>query len=488
MKKIRIVIRSAVFTLLCLLIGSGAYLLLKPDTSIFDGKNETANIIYQGFDNLEDNVLDYIAVGSSNVFMDISPAYIWNEYGYTGYNYAGPEQMMDISLYYIQQAFKTQSPKVVFLDCYNLGKEGTAGDAYTHLGLDYFPLSKEKYKLIDQMDFSDQVKDDFYNNFIIYHSRWKELKSGDFNLLRYNVREDYLGYSPSYLSTAAGLEPLSLHDKEFMISEAQYNLVGQIQQVCRDNGSSLVLIKTPNSYWSVEQNQGVHKLADELGLTFIDFNEEMVIDPETDFCDGGGHCNNDGTKKVSRFLGEYMQREFSMEGRNKKTQAVCAYFDERSGNLDQFEQNVLLSQEKKWETYWQMLNDEDYVVLVSALRDADTRDILNGKINIPWDDGEDTWVSYMLDAGIPLNQKCVKYGEEIGRFTQTIYGHLFFVETGATPYEKIESKIQVDYQNYGMDDSVNLVVYDKVMDQVVDTCYVTKNENGKYVVKHYGEE
>lgn len=488
MKKSRIIIRCLLFLVICLAVGIVTYRLLKPDTSILDGKNETSNIVYQGFENLENNVLDYIAVGSSNVFMDVSPAYIWNEYGYTGYNYASPEQMTDISLYYIRQAFKTQSPKVIFLDCYNLGKEGNAGEAYTHLGLDYFPLSKEKYKLVEQMDFSNQVKNDFYNNFILYHSRWKELKSGDFNLLRYNVKEDFLGYSPSYLSMASGIAPLSVHDEEFTISEKQRGLVRQILELCEEHGTRLVLIKTPNSYWSVEQNEKTKDLAAELGLTFIDFNAEKVIDPEKDFCDGGGHCNNDGAKKVSRFLGEYMQQEFSMEGRSQKSQAVCMYFDERAENLNQFEQNVLLTQEEEWEKYWERLQDEDYVVLVSALRNADTAGILNKKINIPWDDGDDTYISFMLDAGIPLNWNCVKYGEEPGKFTQNIYGHIFYVETGSTAAEKIASKIQVDYQNYGRDGEVNFVVYDKVMDQVVDTCYITENEEEKYVVKHYGEE
>lgn len=483
----KIIVRVLIFGMICLGIGNGIYRLLKPDTSIMDGRNETANVICQGFDNLDQNVLDYLMVGSSNVFMDVSPVHIWDKFGYTGYNYASPEQRMDVSLFYIQQALQTQSPKVIFLDCYYFGIDGNTTESYTHLGLDYFDLSKEKKELIDKMGFSDTVKNDYYNDFILYHSRWKELKSGDFNMLKYNVEEDFLGYSPSYFSLPASMKPLSMHNEQFSISETQYDMMKQIVQVCKEKGTELVLIKTPNNFWTVEQNEKVQEAAEKLGVKFIDFNTLKIVKSKKDFCDGGGHCNNDGAEKVSEWLGNYMSQNFSMEGRNGKSREVCDYFDTRKESLEQFEQNVLLSQERDWETYWSMINDEDYVVLVSALRNGATADILKNKINIPYDAGADMCVSFMLDAGIPINQNCKKYVEEAGIFTQNIYDHIFYVETDVSEANSIDSKVQIDYQNYGMGKDVNLVIFDKVTEQVIDTSYVEIEENGSFIVKHHGE-
>ena len=60
------------FLVLFLLYGR----LVKPDTGILDGKNENSNGNYQGFQALPADSLDYLVIGSSNVFMDIAPTYI----------------------------------------------------------------------------------------------------------------------------------------------------------------------------------------------------------------------------------------------------------------------------------------------------------------------------------------------------------------------------------------------------------------------------
>ncbi|WP_092330989.1 hypothetical protein [Butyrivibrio sp. YAB3001] len=46
-------------------------------------------------------------------------------------------------------------------------------------------------------------------------------------------------------------------------------------------------------------------------MDLFDYVDEMGIDTKTDFADKG-HLNNDGAKKVSDFLGEYLVNHYEL--------------------------------------------------------------------------------------------------------------------------------------------------------------------------------
>ena len=68
-----------------------------------------------GFYSLDNNTLDVVFIGSSNIHCNVNPNVIWHEYGITSYDYSCDQQELGTSYYYLQQVFETQSPKVVFL-------------------------------------------------------------------------------------------------------------------------------------------------------------------------------------------------------------------------------------------------------------------------------------------------------------------------------------------------------------------------------------
>ena len=53
---------------------------------------------------------DVLLFGSSLVYCDVAPAFLWEETGLSAYVLAGPEQTIPTSYYYVRQAFETQSP------------------------------------------------------------------------------------------------------------------------------------------------------------------------------------------------------------------------------------------------------------------------------------------------------------------------------------------------------------------------------------------
>ena len=70
----------------------------------------------EGFYAEEENSLDFVFVGSSQMFTTVVPAVLWEEYGMTSYDFGANEQPMYLSYYYIKEALKYQNPKAIVLE------------------------------------------------------------------------------------------------------------------------------------------------------------------------------------------------------------------------------------------------------------------------------------------------------------------------------------------------------------------------------------
>ena len=66
---------------------------------------------------------DVLALGSSHVYTQIIPMKIWEDNGIPVYDLRSSAQPIGVSYYYLEQALKTQTPSVVFLDLYMLDSQ-----------------------------------------------------------------------------------------------------------------------------------------------------------------------------------------------------------------------------------------------------------------------------------------------------------------------------------------------------------------------------
>ena len=60
----------------------------------WDGYDENFYQNYFGFRNLPKESIDILFLGSSNVFLNVSPPNLYDKYGFTSYNLATPMQML----------------------------------------------------------------------------------------------------------------------------------------------------------------------------------------------------------------------------------------------------------------------------------------------------------------------------------------------------------------------------------------------------------
>ena len=101
MKKWKIAVKATAFLGCVVLLVYGLTVLLKDKRVTFD--YDTTRKI-QGFYAEEKNSLDFVFVGSSQMFTSVVPAVLWEEYGITSYDFGANEQPMYLSYYYIKEA------------------------------------------------------------------------------------------------------------------------------------------------------------------------------------------------------------------------------------------------------------------------------------------------------------------------------------------------------------------------------------------------
>ena len=330
------VINTVCFLAIGFFILRGFDYLLTP-TYYEDKELSTAYVTHNDIYELEENTLDAAFVGSSHVYCTISPEDIFEESGITSYAYASSGQHFYQSYYFIEDIFRHQNPKVIFLDTYSIYDIDRENDEiHKHYAADWMQFSLTKLKLAYvgcQMDEEDSVINYMFPSFR-YHDRIYELVPGDYDhslvhkgstskglaLFTSSVPGEY-DYAPMFedfdMDSFAGILPGGTDDLQ--MSDGNIADLNAIKALCESHGAKLILIKTPTNGWSILMHTSIQNWADENNVPFIDMNEnieirdEVNIDWATDTMDGGNHLNYSGAKKCSSWWARYLTENFDFK-------------------------------------------------------------------------------------------------------------------------------------------------------------------------------
>ena len=125
-----------------------------------------------GFYKLENNSVDALFLGSSQMLLGVNAQKMYEEYGIRAYDFGAYGQRLATSYYYLQEAFKTQSPKIVAVEVSGVFWSDDVGEANLALNYPLMPLSKEKYASLKWL-----LEDPWQSAwrcipFLISHSMW----------------------------------------------------------------------------------------------------------------------------------------------------------------------------------------------------------------------------------------------------------------------------------------------------------------------------
>ena len=273
-----------------------------------DGKWEPVTTMVDGYFAEDTNTIDVLYLGSSNAFYDINPLVIYEKYGITGYVLGSGEQPIACSYYYLQEALKHQTPKVVVLDCLSVYAAEGPGEEQNRKAYDYMPLSVEKIASLRENIGEDESVASYIFPIIRYHGRIWDLKVRDFTYLFSDRDYPLKGYafSKQQVENLPELNMDVVLHENIEISEKNKNYLMKIQELCQENDIQLLFIKTPNIEWGRYEHEKMVAQAVELGIPFIDYNpiyKDLGITVDECFLDGA-HLNYKGAEKLSQHLGE----------------------------------------------------------------------------------------------------------------------------------------------------------------------------------------
>lgn len=233
----------------------------------------------------EKNTIDTIFLGDSLVYSSISPMEIWNEYGYTSFDCSESAQITKNAYKQLEIALEKQNPKIVLMESNVLFRDPANQDIFDKIAYkikSFFPI-------------------------IMHHNNWKKYISS-------NVKNKWINYDKGFkyvkkvrpTKNRNYMKKKNLHTE---IPEANLKYFDKILELCKKNNAKFVLISLPTQKtWNYERHKVAKQLAKNKQIEFLDLNLENIgIDWKVDTRDKGSHVNSYGSKKVSKFLGNYLK-------------------------------------------------------------------------------------------------------------------------------------------------------------------------------------
>lgn len=274
-----------------------------------------------GFYRLKENSCDVLFLGSSHSYCSVDPKLLADEYGIASYNMGDSGQNIGTTYYYLEEALKTQTPKVVMVEMLYLrdSEDGLEnGNLFRNtLGMKWSLNSLKNIRyavnLTGEADKFELMLDIFLK-FPVFHSRYKELTEADF-------REDTdrpMGFYGTEITEAFEMpEAVRMEDAEALKPEQIY-WMDRMNSLSKERGFSLVFFIAPYILNEGEMRSfnGMELIASERGIPFINFNKletvnRLGLDYSVDFRDVS-HVNSKGAEKVTKYIGEYLASVYGL--------------------------------------------------------------------------------------------------------------------------------------------------------------------------------
>ena len=164
---IKTIIFAIIFCVLFNLVMNILWMLPTPISEFYKEQEDTIDIMY---------------IGSSNVYMHFNPVLAYNLYGYTTGMLSTNSQPLVLAKYMIEETKKTQNPSLYIID---LAKVASTMDTFetSHIRntTDSMKFSKNRIKAInDALSYKKEIRKDeyinYYFSFLLYHNSWKNVR------------------------------------------------------------------------------------------------------------------------------------------------------------------------------------------------------------------------------------------------------------------------------------------------------------------------
>ncbi len=474
--------KGALLVILILLLVSFTNRVLVP--KYYYDKMWPTTSTFTDFYKMKKDTVDILFFGSSHSVSSFSPQKLYDDFSLRSYNLSSEQQNLLVSYYWLKEALKYQTPKVVVLDTYLLypyieEEALNSSESTMRKAFDYMHWSRNKVDAInDVVDLDEkQSKSSYYFTNIRFHTRWKELKEDDFTFLAmeehgglkgfsalsgYGMIEDYAPFKADTSDEKATMHPVM---KEYL---------DRIVQLCKSEGITLILTKTPTTAANIEKYNALMEYSEKNEITYIDYNEEAIY-KETGFdfprdVHDNGHLNIWGAEKVTEYMGKYLEKNVHIE------QSTDAQWESSSEYYANIKKNCDLTKINDIRTYLQKIQDDRYTVFISikdegvnSLNDDIKNSLRELGLTSDFDREKAFQKSYyaIIDKEGVTEQMSDKLIETTGSMRD---GREWYKIASAGYYAGNKCSISISGQEYAKNlRGFNIVVYDHDLKKVIDS-------------------
>lgn len=476
----------------------------------------------------EDVNIDVLFVGPSHIANGISPMQIYERSGIVSCNLGTGGQPLAVSYYILRDVGAQHDLKAVVLDASALFYEnGGANEAWRDV-LDNMDFGTAKLNFI--RDYGRLRDGDGWVTaafpMIQYHSRWNQLGEHDFykgqdqsfmisqgvysrvagtdvslDMIAENEKRVHKGVKYT-VSAADGGEVVELEEESNLfpeiLSEDNAQYLKKIKMFCDENGIRLILTKIPSmtifttmgGSWTVAKSEMVKDVAKQNDITYVDciYDHDVGINWLEDTLDGGAHLNIRGAVKVSNWFADYLANEQQINAQNNQ------FFDEQLIKYQKLRMVAMLQSEQNFESYFQRLLDgqSEWEVMMSVcgnctggMTDTDYQMFDQMKQTLIRNVGVcDSYVA-IIDAGRikyeAVSDQSITYHFDMNGHKLNIYSSGYVEHPGAS--------ISIDGKEYAKgSQGLNIVVYDKEFQMVIDSVTFRTYTAGKEAERDYHSE
>ena len=261
-----------------------------------------------------------VFIGDCELYENISPVYLWENFGINSYIRGSAQQLIWQSYYLAEETIKLEHPDVIVFNVLSMKYNEPQNEAYNRMSIDGMHWSKSKIDNINASMTEDEKFIEYLFPLLRYHSRWSDLNSDDLEYLFHRDKISFNGYYMRVDVKEATDVPEGRPLSDYNFGDNAYAYLNKLTKLCKDNDVKLVLVKAPTlyPYWYDEWNQQISDFAEANNLTyinFLDYQDEMGLDWSKDTYDGGLHLNLAGAEKMSQLFGKILSEDFKVPDR-----------------------------------------------------------------------------------------------------------------------------------------------------------------------------
>lgn len=283
------------------------------------------------------NTIDVLLMGGSRIHFALNSATIWKDYGMASYSLWGIGQPMWNTYYYLKEALKTQTPKVVVLDVHYLTFD-MQYDAYDSqikntMGLG---LSLNKLKsVIASVPEGSRI--DIFTGLPTYHDRNKafEVFGNEYDPINKDVliatrKPNLIDKHSIYcrLNRVTRHENVDMSDitGSMELAQKQEKYFMKIVKLLKKKKIPLLLITLPQPMTREDamMYNTVAQIASENNVTFLNFNlfyDKIGFNKSTDIYEQY-HFNYNGMYKITKYLEKYLKENYSIPDRRHDSNPI----------------------------------------------------------------------------------------------------------------------------------------------------------------------